>query len=162
VVRIAHRRRTAMAKEAALGMNDMLFTAVRTLLVDLPVVAVKRGLGIADKRAVAVTAWKGYDASIRLGTVSIERLYGNGLFGAVLGRSVHGLVRLQRLNNAVTGAFFTALWRAADLPTASEVNALREELRALAAGVRAQGQNIGAQPARSRVRGTVARPIAAA
>jgi hypothetical protein len=156
-----------MAKEAASGMNDMLFTALRTLLVDLPSVTVKRGLGIADRRAVADTAWKGYDASIRLGTVSIERLYGNGLFGALLGGSVHALVRLQRLNNAVMGAFFTALWRAADLPTASEVSFLREELRALAAGVSAQGQRIEAlieHPARSRVRGTVkvVRRIAAA
>jgi len=156
-----------MAKQAALDMNDMLSTALRTVLRDLPLVTVKRGLGMADKRAVADTAWKGYDASIQLGGGSIEWLYGNGLFGALLGRSVRVLVRLQRLNNAVMGAFFTALWRAADLPTASEVNAVREELHALAASVSGQGQKIQAlidHPARPRVPSAVkvARPVAAA
>jgi hypothetical protein len=152
-----------MAKQAALGMNDLLLTAFRTVLVDLPLVTVKRGLGMAEQRAVADTAWKGYDISIRIGSVSIERLYGNGLFGALLGRSVHGLVRLQRLNNAVLGAFFTGLWRAADLPTATELSAVREEVRALAASVSAQGEKIEAladRPARHSVK--VARSIAAA
>jgi hypothetical protein len=152
-----------MAKQAALSTNDLLLTALRTVLVDLPLVTVKRGLGIAERHAVADTAWKSYDASIRIGIVSIERLYGNGLFGALLGRSVHGLVRLQRLQNAVLGAFFTGLWRAADLPTATELSVVREEVRALAASVRAQGKTIEAladRPARHSVK--IARSIAAA
>ncbi len=152
-----------MAKQAVLGINDLLLTALRAVLVDLPLVTVKRGLGIAEQRAVADTAWKGYDASIRLGIVSIERLYGNGLFGALLGRSVHGLVRLQRLNNAVLGAFFTGLWRAADLPTATELSAVREEVHALAASVSAQAEKIEAlADRRARHSVKVARSIAAA
>ena len=157
-----------MAKQVAVGTSEMVFALLRTALLDLPLVAVKRGFGKAEKRAVTDTAWKGYDASIRLASASIERLYGNGLLGALLGRSVHGLLRLQRLNNAVMGAFFTVLWRTADLPTATEMNAVREELRALAAYVNAQGEKIEAlidsRPVRSkaRVAAKVVRSIAAA
>ena len=133
-----------MAKQAAVGINEMVFTVLRTLLLDLPLVTAKRGLGMAEKRAVADTAWKGYDASIRLGSASIDRLYGNHLLGGLFARSVHGLLLWQRLNSAVMGAFFTGLWRATDLPTATEVNAVREELRALAASLNAQGEKIEA------------------
>jgi hypothetical protein len=137
-----------MAKQTAVGMDDMLVTMLRAVLLDLPLVAAKRGFGRAEKRAVTDSAWKGYDASILLGRASIERLYQNGFLGALLGRSVHGLLRLQRLNNAVMGAFFAVLWRTTDLATATEIAAIREELRALAAAVTAQGNKIDALVAR--------------
>jgi hypothetical protein len=155
-----------MAKQAVVGINEVVFTVLRTLLLDLPLVTAKRGFGMAEKRAVTETAWKGYDASIRLGSASIDRLYGNRLLGGLLVRSGHGLLRWQRLNNAAMGAFFAGLWRATDLPTATEVNAVREELRALAASVKAQGEKIEAlidRPVRSKASHSpkVARPIAA-
>ena len=155
-----------MAKQAAVGINEMAFTVLRTLLLELPLVTAKRGFGRAEKRAVTATAWKGYDASIRLGSASIDRLYGNHLLGGLLARSVHGLLRWQRLNSAAMGAFFTGLWRATDIPTATEVNALREELRALAASLKAQGERIEAlidRPVRSKAPDTakVRRSIAA-
>jgi hypothetical protein len=142
-----------MAKQAAVGINEMVVTVLRTLLLDLPVVTAKRGFGMAETRAVTATAWKGYDASIRLGSASIDWLYGNHLLGGLLARSGNGLLRWQRLNKALTGAFFAGLWRATDLPTATEVNGLRDELRALAASLDAQGEKIEAlidRPVRSK------------
>jgi hypothetical protein len=137
-----------MAKQAAVGRDDLLLATLRAVFLDLPLVTAKRGFGMAEKRTVTETAWKGYDASILLGRASIERLYQNGLFGTLLGRFVHGLLRAQRLNNAATGAFFAVLWRATDVATATEIDALREELRTLSAAVAAQGQKVDALLAR--------------
>jgi hypothetical protein len=137
-----------MAKQAAVGMDEMLSTMLRAILLDLPLVAAKRGFGRAEKRTVTETAWKGYDASMLLGRASIERLYQIGLLGALVGRAVDGLLRFQRLNNAVMGAFFAVLWRTTDLATATEIDAVREDLRTLAAAVSAQGEKIDALVAR--------------
>jgi hypothetical protein len=133
-----------MAKQTDAAMTDMVLAALKALAVELPVAGVKRGLGKGEAGAVTDSAWKGYDASIRLVMSSIDRLYRNRLFGTLLAGSAEGLLRWQRLNNALTGAFFTALWRAVDVPTAAEVNAVREELRSLAAGVKAQSEAIEA------------------
>jgi hypothetical protein len=141
-----------MAKQAAVGVNDLLVATLRAVLLDFPLVTVKRGFGMAEKRTVTEAAWKGYDTSILLGRTSIDRLYQNGLLGALLGRSVHALLRAQRLNNAVTGAFFAVLWRMTDVATATELDALREEVRTLAAAIAAQGEKIDALAVRSPVR----------
>jgi hypothetical protein len=133
-----------MAKEVNLGMSEIVSELLTASLVDLPVVAAKRALGITEERTVSETAWTGYDAAIHLGSASIDRLYGSRLFGAVLAQSASGFLRWQRLNNAWRGAFFAALWRATDVPTATTVEHLREELRALAASVRAQSEQIEA------------------
>jgi hypothetical protein len=125
-------------------MTDMVLAALKALAVEVPVAGVKRGLGRGEAGAVTDSAWKGYEASIRLVTSSIDRLYRSRLFGTFLAGSAEGLLRWQRLNNALTKACFAALWRAVDLPTAAEVNAVREELRSLAAGVKAQGEAIEA------------------
>jgi hypothetical protein len=125
-------------------MPDMVSTALKTTLVDLPVAGLKRALGMAEKRSLTETAWRSYDASMRLVSASIDSLYRSGLLGALIARPVEGLLRWQRLNNALAGAFFTTVWRAMDLPTANEVNTLREEIHVLAACVKAHGDKLEA------------------
>jgi hypothetical protein len=133
-----------MAKQTDPAMPDMMLAALKALAFELPVAGMKRGIGKAENAAVAESAWKGYDASIRLVSASIDRLYRSRRLATLLAGPVEGLLRWQRLNNALTGAFFAALWRAVDLPTATEVNALREELGSLAASVKAQSETIEA------------------
>jgi hypothetical protein len=131
-----------MAKQATVGTNDAIFTVLRTVLFDVPITASKRGLGIGEEDAIANAAWKGYDASMRLGSSAIDLLYNSGPLGGLLARSAPSLLRWQRLNSALIGAFFTALWRTVDLPTAADVNAVREELHTLAANLRIQGDRV--------------------
>ena len=117
--------------------------------------------------ALKETAWRSYDAYVRLASASIDSLYRSGLLGVLLSRPMEGAVRWQRLNNAVMGAFFTALWRAVDLPTAAQVNALREEIHVLAASVKGHGDKLEAMTGSPKRRtlsaqSTAGRPIDAA
>jgi hypothetical protein len=84
------------------------------------------------------TAWKGYDATVRLTTAAIDNLYRTPLFGEVTGRALEGVLRWQWVSNAVAGAFFTGLWQAVGLPTATETRALRSEVQALREEIRSQ------------------------
>lgn len=108
-----------------------LLTVYTTLVRDLPLAAVKRGLGVGDEKGMMETAWKGYDAGVRLATTTVDSLYQSPLFGTLMGRSLNRMLRWQRLGNAVSGAFFTSFWQAVGLPTVAETQALRAEVQAL-------------------------------
>ena len=135
-----------MAEKKSQSTEDLL-TVYRTLFLDLPLAGTKWGLGIGKEKEVTETAWKGYDAWVRLASASTDGLYRNPLFGDLLARSLEGFLRWQRLSNALAGAFFAGLWQAVGLPRAAEVQALRseaqalrEELRSLTAGLPAHSK----------------------
>ncbi len=118
---------TAMKK----GMNEFL-TAYTALWVDLPFAGLRIGLGMGDEKEAARAAWKGYDAAAKLTSMAIDDLYRNPLVGETAAAALDGILRWQKVGDALTGAFFTGLWRAVGLPTAAEVQALRAEVQALA------------------------------
>ena len=103
----------------------------KTLLLDLPLAGAKWGVGRGEEKEVTEAAWKSYDAAVRVATTAIDNLYRNPLLGNVLSRALHELLRWQQLSNALAGAVFSGLWKTVGLPTAAEVQALREEIRAL-------------------------------
>lgn len=106
-------------------------TLYKTILIELPTAAAKKGLGVAKENQLEETAWKGYDAWVRLMNAATGRLYSNPLFGDLVERSLGTLLRVQRVSNSVSGALFTALWATVDLPTATEIQSLRAELKDL-------------------------------
>ena len=108
-----------------------LLTLYKALLIELPVAGTKASLGVAKDNEVEETAWKAYEAWIRLVNRSTDALYQNPFFGDALGRTLPGLLRMQRLAGSVSGAVFAALRSAAGLPGASEVQAVRTELHDL-------------------------------
>jgi len=121
-------------------------TLSKAILIELPTVAAKKALGVAKENELENTAWEGYDAWIRLMGVATGELYTSPLFGDILERSLGGLLRVQRLANAVSGALFTAVWGVIGLPTAADVHSvradlghLRRELRFLTIGASASG-----------------------
>jgi hypothetical protein len=118
---------TAMKK----GMNEFL-TAYTALWVDLPFAGLRMGLGMSDEKEATEAAWKSYDAAVKLTTTAIDDLYRNPLVGELTASALDGMLRWQKAGNALSGAFFTGMWRAVGLPTAAEIQALREEVRALA------------------------------
>ena len=118
-----------------------LKTLFKTIFIELPTAAAKKGLGVAKENQLEQTAWKGYDAGVRLIGAATGRLYSSPLFGDLVERSLGGVLRVQRVSNSVSGALFTALWVTVGLPTAAEIQSLRaelgglrRELRLLAAG----------------------------
>ena len=116
--------------ERAQSSKDLLIL-YKALLIELPVTGSKAVLGVAKDNEVEEAAWKAYEAWVRLANRSTDALYQNPFFGDSLGRSLHGLLRMQRLTNAVSGALFAALRSVTGLPGASEVQAVRTELHDL-------------------------------
>ena len=132
-------------KTNAHGVEDFV-TVYQTFFFDLPVVGAKWGLGIGEEKELTETAWKGYDAWVRLTTATIANLSRMPVFGEVVARSFDAMLRWQRLSNALVGASFAGLWPAVGLPTAAAVQGLREELHSaatdlrLVASIQANGQ----------------------
>lgn len=113
------------------GMNEFL-TAYTALYVDLPFAGVRMGLGLSDEKAATAATWKSYDATVKLTSTAIDEMYRNPLLGELTATTLDSVLRWQRANTALTGAFFTGLWKALSLPTAGELQALRAEVRSLA------------------------------
>lgn len=135
-----------MANKTAQQTEDLL-TLYTTTLLDMPLAGTKLGLGMGQEREVMEAAWKGYDAWVRLMNASVDNLYRNPLFGDVMARSLDRWLRWQRLSQAMTGAFFAALWPAVGLPTAAAVQAVHEALYAL--DTRVKSQNAAVQSLRA-------------
>jgi len=108
-----------------------LVAVYKAIFIELPTVAAKKGLGVAKENELEAAAWKGYDAWVRLVNDATGRLYQTPLFGDLVGRSLDAFLRVQRLSNAVSGAFFAALWVTVGIPTATEIQGLRAELKYL-------------------------------
>jgi len=99
--------------------------------IDLPVAAAKRLFANEDEGAVREAGWKAYDAWVRLANDAANRVYANPAFGTVAGRGIEGVLRVQRVGAAVASAIFGNLWPAIGLPTATELQALRADVKAL-------------------------------
>lgn len=134
-----------MAEKKWQGIEDFA-TIYKTFFFDLPMAGAKWGLGISTEQQATETAWKGYDAAVRLSTATIDNLYRSPLFGEVLARSLDGMLRWQRFTTAVAGVFFPTLWQTVGLPTATETQALRAEVQALREELRAQQTSLLVKP----------------
>jgi hypothetical protein len=132
-------RNLSMTKTSQQQINDLCILT-RSVFVDLPLTGIQWQWGVGKKAAVTETAWKGYDAGVRLATAAIDNLYRMPLTAEVLNRAAPALLRWQRINNAITGALFTGLWQTVGLPTTVETRALREAVAHLAGDVRLQRQ----------------------
>lgn len=113
------------------GMDEFL-KAYTALYVDLPFAGLRIGLGMGGEKEATEAAWKSYDASVKLSSTTIDDLYQNPVVGDMTAATLDSMLRWQKANTALTGAFFTGMWKSMGLPTAGEIQALREEVRALA------------------------------
>jgi hypothetical protein len=108
-----------------------LLTLYKALMIELPVAGAKSTLGVVKDGEIEGTAWKAYDAWIRIVNRSTDALYQNPFFGDGLGRSLPGVLQTQRFTGAVSEAAFAVLRTVTGLAGASEVQAVRAELRDL-------------------------------
>lgn len=114
-----------------LPIADDLAKLFEAAWIDLPVAAAKRLFANEDEDAVREAGWKAYDALVRLANDAANRVYANPAFGAFTGRGIEGALRVQRVGEAVASAIFGNLWPAVGLPTATELQSLRDDVKAL-------------------------------
>ena len=98
---------------------------------DLPMAAAGRITGRVDEKSLSAAGWKAYEAWVNLANEAANRLYANPAFGRATGSTFETVLRLQRVGDALTSAFFANLWPAVGLPTQAQINTLRDEVIAL-------------------------------
>src|SRR5574341_1019169 len=112
-----------MAEKTQPKVADLM-TMWQATFLELPLAGVKWGWGVGQEQEVTETAWKGYDAWVRLASASVDELYKNSLFGETTARALDSVLRWQRLSQAVVSTVATSLWSVVGLPTAATVQAL--------------------------------------
>jgi len=103
---------------------------------DLPTAAMKRLFSKEDDGAVREVGWKAYDAWVRLANDASNRLYANPTFGNLAGRGIQAGLQVTRVVDAVASAVFGNLWPAIGLPTATDMEALRADVKSLREEIR--------------------------
>jgi hypothetical protein len=115
--------------------SDEMLKLAQCLMPEPPTSKVKRMVAnITDKgidRQLHELGWKAYDTVIGAATSATNTVFTSPTVGNVIGGAIDIMLRYQRFNAAVAGAFFTALWPAVGLPSATEVESIRGEVRAM-------------------------------
>lgn len=114
--------------------TDELLKLAQALMPEPPSGATKRIVDKVEKgvdRELHEVGWKAYDKVVEVANNATNRLYTSAAVGQVLGTAIDAMLRWQRFNSAVAGAFFSALWPTVGLPTATDVEAIRNDVRAL-------------------------------
>jgi len=132
-------------------MED-LFTAYKTFTVDLPLAGTRWAFGIGQEKDVTTTAWKGYDASIRLATAAVDSLYRTPLFGTTVSSVANQMFRWQQLGTSATKRISINLQQGVSIPTTAEVQALTERVTILEAKSSEPTQKIAPRVTLNRLR----------
>jgi len=117
------------------AFTDEMLKLAQTLMPEPPTAKVRRMVAdITDKgidRQLHEIGWKAYDTVIGAANNATNRVFTSPTVGSVLGGAIDIMLRYQRFNAAVAGAFFSALWPAVGLPSATELESLRSDVRAM-------------------------------
>lgn len=117
------------------SFSDEILKLAQCLMPEPPTAKVKQLVaGIADKgidRQLHEIGWKAYDTVVGAANNATNRLFTSSTVGQVLGGVIDVTLRWQRFNAAVAGAFFAALWPAVGLPSATEVESIRSDVRSM-------------------------------
>jgi hypothetical protein len=140
---------------------ENLFNLAEATVIDFPIAAAKRLAGSSDERELHEAGWKAYDAAVAIANDATNRVFTTPAIASMTSRSLEAAVRWQRLNNALSGAFFAALWPALGLPTAAEVQAARDDLSEIRGEIQAMRIASGQRaPARREFAPAVSMPSA--
>ena len=117
------------------SFSDEVLKLAQCLMPEPPTSKVKRIVAdLADKgidRQLHELGWKAYDTVVGVANDATNRVFTSPTVGNLLGGAIDMMLRWQRLNAAVAGAFFSALWPSVGLPSAHEFENLRSDLRAM-------------------------------
>ncbi len=122
---------TKLKSNDSASSDEMLKLAL-CLMPEPPTAKVRRVIAesLIDRQAHEV-AWTAYDTVVGAANDLTNRLFANPAVGNLLGGAIDIVLRWQRFNAAVAGAFFGTLWPAVDLPAATDIAAIRIELRSM-------------------------------
>jgi len=118
-----------------ISFSDEILKLAQCVMPEPPTAKVKRMVaniaGTGIDRQLHELGWKAYDTVIGAANNTTNRVFTSPAVGQVLGGAIDVMLRYQRFNAALAGAFFSALWPAVGLPSATEVEAIRGEVRAM-------------------------------
>ncbi len=133
--------------------NSQLADAVTNLaeatLIDLPLLAMGRLFDRTFSDELRKARWKAYDAGVAITTELTNRLYTSRRVGRVSSRVLDTSLKVQRLADAASGAFFAALWPVVGLPTASEMRRLTDQVESLREQLRPSEPRFDEMPPRA-------------
>jgi len=105
-------------------------------LIDLPAALTLRAFKAETDSELPNAGWKAYQAATGIVTDLTNRAYANKGIAKVGARMLENTMKTQRVVDAMAGAFFSALWPSLGLPMASDIEALRRDVKALREEVR--------------------------
>jgi len=114
-----------------------LLALAEVALIDLPAAVTLRTFKAETEGELYQVGWKAYEAATGIVSDLTNRAYANRSVAKVGVRILENGLRTQRVVDAVAGAFFSALWPSVGLPTASDIEALRRDVKSLREEVRA-------------------------
>ncbi len=114
------------------SFSDEMLKLAQCLMPEPPTAKVRRAIAETRiDRQVHEAAWKAYDTVVGAANGVTNRLFSSPAVGNLLGNAIDIVLRWQRFNAAVAGAFFGALWPAVGLPSANDVEAIRIDVRSM-------------------------------
>jgi hypothetical protein len=113
-----------------------LLALAEVALIDLPAAVTLRAFKAETDGELYKTGWKAYEAATGVVTNLTDRAYANRSVARVGARVLENALKTQRIVDAFAGAFFSALWPSLGLPMASDIEALRRDVKALREEVR--------------------------
>ena len=116
-----------------------LLAIAEVALIDLPAAVTLRTFRAGTDGELYKAGWKAYEAATGIATELTHRAYQNRGIAKVGARMIENTLKTQRVVDAVAGAFFSALWPSVGLPTATDIEALRRDVKALREEVRTIG-----------------------
>jgi len=113
-----------------------LLALAEVALIDLPAAATLRAFKAETDGELYKAGWKAYEAATSMVTELTNRAYANRSIAKVGARMIENTMKTQRVMDAVAGAFFSALWPSVGLPTASDIEAIRRDVKSLREEIR--------------------------
>lgn len=108
-----------------------LLALAEVALIDLPAAVTLRAFKAEHDGELYQAGWKAYEAATGVVTDLTNRAYANRSIARVGARVIENSLKTQRVVDAFAGAFFSALWPSLGLPMASDIEALRRDVKAL-------------------------------
>ena len=113
-----------------------LLALAEVALIDLPAAVTLRAFKSETDGELYKAGWKAYEAATAMVTELTNRAYANRGIAKVGARMLESTLRTQRVVDAFAGAFFSAFWPSVGLPTASDIEALRRDVKSLREEIR--------------------------
>ena len=113
-----------------------LLALAEVAAIDLPAALTLRAFRAETDGDLYKAGWKAYEAATGVVTELTNRAYANKGIGKVGARMLENTMKTQRVVDAMAGAFFSALWPSLGLPTATDIEALRRDVKYLREEVR--------------------------